>query len=304
MLVSRWSVARKVASRFVAGDTLVEAIEVVKSLNEMEMIATLDHLGEDTDTDLKAVEATEAILEILDAIEDSGVISNVSIKLTQIGLMLDEDMAAQNVARILERARIYDNFVRIDMEDSPTIDKAITLYKQMRTKFGFDNVGMVVQSYLYRTEEDTLDLLKDLTRIRLVKGAYDEPAEISYAKKSNTDSCFDRLTGLLLQTACSEDAPFIGKDGKWPPIPAIATHDQKRIVYAKQIAQQFGLSKNKLEFQMLYGIKRGLQQQLVGEGYPVRIYVPFGKEWYPYFMRRLAERPANLWFFISNFLKD
>jgi len=302
-LVMGWGIARRTALRFVAGETIQDAIRTVQELNAQGLIATLDHLGEDTGTPEEARQATEDIIGMLDSVQNSGVCANVSIKLTQIGLNLDEKLCAENLIHILERARQQKNFVRIDMEDSNCVDVTLRLYHRVRHELGFDNVGLVIQSYLYRSEDDTRQLMTDKTCIRLVKGAYDEPPEVAFPKKADTDACFDRLTAILLDTALEADAPALSADGKWPPLPAIGTHDEKRIEFAKQHAAQIGLPKQKLEFQLLFGIRRELQTQLSAEGYPVRIYVPFGTEWYPYFMRRLAERPANIWFFIANFLR-
>jgi proline dehydrogenase len=168
---------------------------------------------------------------------------------------------------------------------------------------GFDNVGVVLQSYLYRSKQDARDLMAASTRIRLVKGAYDEPPSVAYPKKADVNACFDRVTEILLEASAVGSAPAASADGRWPPIAAIATHDEKRIAFAKAHAQKIDLPKNKLEFQMLYGIRRRLQEELAADGYPVRVYVPYGTQWYPYFMRRLAERPANLWFFLSSFVR-
>jgi proline dehydrogenase len=228
--------------------------------------------------------------------------SNVSIKLTQIGLALDEELCMTNLIRIVEVAAQNKNYIRIDMEDTPYTDKTIRLYRQIRQK-GYKNVGMVVQSYLFRTEADTRALLTEDTRFRLVKGAYMEPIELAYPRKADVDANFDLLTKIMIDAALSTNAPTISADGRIPPIPAIGTHDPKRIEFAKKYAEKVGLPKNALEFQMLYGIRRDLQEQCARDGYPVRIYVPYGTHWYPYFMRRLAERPANVWFFISNFFR-
>jgi proline dehydrogenase len=171
----------------------------------------------------------------------------------------------------------------------------------MREK-GYTNVGMAIQSYLFRSEADTRRLLQDETRIRLVKGAYREPPDKAFPKKADVDANYDLLTKLLIDTSLAVKSS-LSADGRVPPIPAIASHDEDRIKFAKQYADKVGLPKSGLEFQMLYGIRRDLQEQLAKEGYPVRVYVPFGTHWYPYFMRRLAERPANVWFFISNFFR-
>ena len=188
------------------------------------------------------------------------------------------------------------------MEDSPYTEKTIKLFRAMRTR-GYSDVGLVVQSYLYRTENDTLELLGEGTRFRLVKGAYKESAQIAYPKKIDVDLNFDNLTRLLLNYAIENGALEISEDGRIPPVTALGTHDEKRINFAISYQISKGLSKRALEFQMLYGIRRDLQEKLVNDGYPVRIYVPFGTHWYPYFVRRLAERPANIWFFISNLFR-
>lgn len=301
-LMSRWKFAWGVASRFVAGEKIEDAIRAVRELNARGINATLDHLGEHTSTPDEAKQATQDILEVIHQISCCEVRSNISIKLTQIGLALDERLCAENLERIVEAARQNSNYVRIDMEDTPYTDKTIRLYRQMRQK-GYNNVGMVVQSYLYRTEADTRALLAEDTRFRLVKGAYKEPPELAYPKKADVDANFDLLTKITIDAALAADSPTISADGRIPPIPALGTHDAKRIQFAKKYAEKVGLPKNALEIQMLYGIRRDLQDQCAQEGYPLRIYIPYGTHWYPYFMRRLAERPANVWFFISNFFR-
>ena len=302
-LVMGWKIARKVALRFVAGETLQDAIDVIQRGNMNSMNATLDQLGEDTHTADEARKTTNDILNILDVIEKSGARSNLSVKLTQIGLTLDETLCGENLERILSHARQLNTFVRIDMEGSDCTDGTFRLYRKMHHELGYNNVGMVLQSYLYRSEEDTQTLLADNTRIRLVKGAYKESPEIAFPKKKDVDQNYDHLVKMMLKAAQLESSPSLSKDGKWPPITAVATHDRKRIDYAIEIACQLGVPKEKVEFQMLYGIRRDIQKDLVFRGYPMRIYVPYGTEWYPYFMRRLAERPANLWFFVSSFFR-
>jgi proline dehydrogenase len=225
----------------------------------------------------------------------------VSIKLTQIGLALDEPLCLQNLEKIMARATKFQNFVRIDMEDTPYTDKTIHLFRQMRQK-GY-NTGLAVQSYLYRTEKDTRELIAEGSRFRLIKGAYKEPPELAYPKKADVNANFDLLTQIMIDASMAAGSPQVSADGRIPPIPAIGSHDPRRIEFAKNYASKVGLPKQALEFQMLYGIRRDLQEQLVEEGYPVRIYVPYGTHWYPYYMRRLAERPANVWFFISNFFR-
>jgi proline dehydrogenase len=303
-LVTSWSIAWRVASRFVAGEKIGDAIRVVRGLNEKCINATLDHLGEHTSRVEEADRATQDILSILGEIDKAGVRANVSIKLTQIGMGLDEEICRQNLALILDHVKKHGNFLRIDMEDTPYTDITLSLYSSMLQRgFTVNQVGMVVQSALYRTEADVRRLLESHTRIRLVKGAYKEPTDKAFPKKADVDANFDLLTKLMIDAAARLEENRISADGRKPPIPAIATHDEKRIAFAKQYAARVGLPKEALEFQMLYGIRRDLQEQLVQEGYPVRIYVPFGTHWYPYFMRRLAERPANIWFFISNFFR-
>jgi len=301
-IVSNWGFAWRMASRFVAGTKVEDALVVIRELNAKGINVTLDHLGEHTSKPEEASEATEEILNTLDEIKKSNLCANVSIKLTQIGLGLDETLCAQNLERILSRARDQANFIRIDMEDTPYTDKTLNLFYQMRSK-GYKNTGMVLQSYLYRTEADARKLLEDLTPIRLVKGAYQEPADKAFPKKVDVDANYDLLTKIMIDAALIQNPSQLNADGCFPPIPAIATHDENRIAFAKQYIQKVGLPISAIEFQMLYGIRRDLQDQLKREGYPVRVYVPFGTHWYPYFMRRLAERPANVWFFISNLVR-
>ncbi|MCZ2288989.1 MAG: proline dehydrogenase family protein [Anaerolineales bacterium] len=302
-IVTGWSFAWKAASRFVAGEKTEDAVRVVRDLNAKGVNATLDHLGEHTSTADEAAQATQDILAILDEIETAGVRANVSIKLTQIGMGLDESVCRENLQRILQRAREHGNFIRIDIEDTPYTDTTLAIYQSMLER-GFTNrhFGMAVQSYLFRAEADTKALLANKTTIRLVKGAYKEPPEKAFPKKADVDANYDLLTRLLIDASLA-DRSKLSEDGRVPPIPVIATHDEKRIEFTVSYANKVGLPKDGLEFQMLYGIRRDLQEKLAKDGYPVRVYVPFGTHWYPYFMRRLAERPANIWFFISNFFK-
>lgn len=300
-LVMNWEFAWRAASRFVAGTRLDDALRVVRELNARGINATLDHLGEHTSTPEEAQQAADDIFATLDALGDPGFYSNVSIKLTQIGLGLDEGLCAGHLERILARAKQRNNFIRVDIEDTPYTDKTINLYYRMRAK-GYENVGMAVQSYLYRAEADARKLLAAKTRIRLVKGAYDEPPDKAFPRKADVDANYDLLAKILIDASLAHHST-LSRDGRVPPIPAIATHDEKRIAFAKQYTEKAGLPKDGLEFQMLYGIRRDLQEQLVKQGYPVRVYVPFGTHWYPYLMRRLAEWPANIWFLISNLFR-
>ncbi len=301
-LVTSWSFAWRTASRFIAGTKLDDAMRVVRTMNAKGINVTLDHLGEHTSTPEEAQQATDDIFSTLDALgAETSARGNVSIKLTQIGLGLDENLCAQNLERILARARQNNTFVRVDIEDTPYTDKTINMYYLMREK-GYSNVGTAVQAYLYRAEADTLRLVQDKTPIRLVKGAYKEPPDKAFPRKADVDANYDLLTKILIDASLANQTK-LSDDGRIPPIPAIASQDEKRIAFAKQYADKVGLPKAGLEFQMLYGIRRDLQEQLVKEGYPVRVYVPFGTHWYPYFMRRLAERPANIWFFVSNLFR-
>lgn len=303
-LITNWGFAWRMASRFVAGETCADAVRAIRELNEKCISATLDHLGEHTSTVEEADRATQDVLTVLNEIDKAGVRANVSIKLTQIGMGLDEEICRRNLVRILDLAKAHGNFVRIDMEDTPYTDITLAIYYSMLQRgFNVSQVGMVVQSYLYRTEADVRKLLEYNTRIRLVKGAYKEPSDKAFPKKADVDANFDLLTKQMIDAALKVEANRISTDGRVPPMPAIATHDEKRIAFAKQYAEKVGLPKEALEFQMLYGIRRDLQEQLVKQDYPVRVYVPFGTHWYPYFMRRLAERPANIWFFVSNYFK-
>ncbi|MFT3895613.1 MAG: proline dehydrogenase family protein [Anaerolineales bacterium] len=303
-LITSWGFAWKAASRFVAGERIEDAIRAIRELNAKGINATLDHLGEHTSTAEEADKSTQDILTVLNEIDKAGVRANVSIKLTQIGMGLDEETCQQNLVRILDLARQHNNFVRIDIEDTPYTDMTISIYNAMLERgFTTRTMGMAVQSYLYRAEADVKKLLETNTRFRLVKGAYKEPADKAYPKKADVDANYDLLTKIMIDANLKLENNTVSDDGRVPPIPAIASHDEKRIAFAKQYVEKVGLPKKGIEFQMLYGIRRELQERLVKEGYPVRVYVPFGTHWYPYFMRRLAERPANIWFFISNYFR-
>jgi proline dehydrogenase len=302
-LVMGWGLAWRTASRFVAGITIEDALPKIRELNAKGINVTLDHLGEHTSSPKEAAEATQAILRTLDVIKHEDLCANVSIKLTQVGLGLDDRACRENVSLILERARLHHNFVRIDMEDTPYTDQTIDVFHDMRHQ-GHHDLGMVLQSYLYRSEQDARHLLAEGTPIRLVKGAYQEPASKAFPRKADVDANFDRLAQLMLDAALAAHGHAAGSNGCFPPLAAFGTHDERRIDFARQYAQKIGLSQSAYEFQMLYGIRRDLQEQLVQGGHLVRVYVPFGTHWYPYYMRRLAERPANLWFFVSNLLRD
>ena len=301
-LVMGMSLARKMSARFVAGETLADAIRAIKELNVKGINATLDHLGEHTATAEDSRSATRDILQALDAIQASGVRANVSVKLTQFGLVVDPKLCADNLAAIVERAASYNNFIRVDMEDSPVTQITLDIMREMRQR-GFNNVGIVIQAYLYRSEDDIRQLIQDCYTVRLCKGAYKEPARVAFPQKKDVDTNYDKLAALLIDGAKEKGCPAVTDDGRYPPVPGLATHDARRVEFAKEYARKVDLPQQAIEFQMLYGIRRELQDQLASEGYPVRVYVPYGTEWYPYYMRRLAERPANVWFFVSNFFR-
>lgn len=301
-LVTQWGFARRAASRFVAGETLGEALDAIAVLNRRGMHATLDHLGEHVDHAEAARAATQDYLEILERICSSGVRSNASLKLTQLGLALDYELCLGNLRQIVRKASTCGIFVRIDMEDSPTVDRTLAICHELQSE-GLANVGVVIQAYLYRSQADVASLAINGTRIRLCKGAYMEPAAVAFPKKSEVDNSYDRLASMLIDAALRHGSEPSSPDGRVPALAAIATHDPKRIDFARQYAERVGLPRPALEFQMLYGIRSDLQQLLADEGYPVRVYVPYGSEWYPYYVRRLAERPANLWWFLKNLVR-
>jgi proline dehydrogenase len=300
-IAMRSSIIWKMASRFIAGVTLADGIHAIQKLNSKGINATLDHLGEDTDSPEKARQATADILEAFDAIEQAGVRGNVSIKLTQIGLEISNELCLENLERILEKARGYESFVRIDMEDSAVTQRTLDVLHAARLH-GYENVGIVIQAYLYRSEADIHKLLDECFKIRLCKGAYTEPVKVAYPKMQDINNNYDRCAALLINGALAKDCPRVSTDGKIPPIAGLATHDSKRIEFAKVYAEKVGLPKNAMEFQMLNGIRSDLQEQLAKEGYCVRVYVPYGTEWYPYVMRRVAERPADI-LFLFPFIK-
>ncbi|MBV6395651.1 MAG: Proline dehydrogenase 2 [Anaerolineales bacterium] len=302
-VVTGWPLAWKAASRFIAGEQAEDAIRVVRELNARGINVTLDHLGEHTSTMDEAAQSTDEILAVLDAIDRADIRANVSIKLTQIGMGLDETVCRDNLRRILARAKERKNFIRIDIEDTPYTDTTLATYQAM-LDLGYtgDTFGMALQSYLFRSEADMKNLLAGQMRVRLVKGAYNEPPDKAFPKKADVDANYDLLAKMMMDASLAGRSA-LSEDGRIPPIPAIATHDEKRIEFAESYANKVNLPKGGMEFQMLYGIRRDMQEKLVQNGYPVRVYVPFGRHWYPYFMRRLAERPANIWFFLSNLFR-
>jgi proline dehydrogenase len=283
--------ARSMARRFVAGERLEEAITAVEGLNGQGLLATLDHLGENVTSETEARDAAHELLDLLAAIDASGLRAGVSVKLTQLGLDLNPALAAESVEQIVARAAEAGRFVRIDMESHEYVQPTLDLFEGLWGRY--KNVGVVIQSYLYRSAGDVARLVELGASVRLVKGAYDEPPEVAYPDKADTDASYVRLMEQLF----SEEAQASGV------YPAIATHDTVLIDWAKDHAQQHGILPERFEFQMLYGIRTGLQRQLAAEGYRVRAYVPYGEQWYPYLMRRLAERPANLLFLLRNLFR-
>jgi proline dehydrogenase len=277
---------RKTASRFVAGETLEDALQAVRLANQQRLLGILDLLGENTVTLEDAGQAGREVSAVLDLLQAENVNCNISVKLTQLGLALDAEAAFQNLLRITKHAREKDNFVWVDMEESRYTQSTLDIVARAHREQG--NVGAVIQAYLYRSERDIIDLMKKGIPVRLVKGAYLEPGNVAFHKKRQTDANFLKLMPLLLA----------GKT-----MNAIATHDESIIDATKEYARSQGISKDRFEFQLLYGIRRDLQLRLAEEGYRVRIYIPYGRQWYAYFMRRLAERPANVSFIVRNFFK-
>lgn len=293
-LISSRSLSWRVASRFIAGSDRESAIAVTRALNSNGLMVTLDYLGESCTSEGEAVHAREEILRLLDDIHRHELNANVSVKPTQLGLKIDPSLALDNICRLVKKAEEVGNFIRIDMEDSPTTDTTLNLYRELRHKAGLSNVGVVIQSYLYRSEDDIEQLIEDGARVRLCKGAYAEPAEVAFPQKADVDANYLNLSRLLL-------SPKARAKGVYP---AFATHDPNMIDDIKRYTRVNNIPRDAFEFQMLYGIRRDLQEHLAREGYRVRVYVPYGTAWYPYFVRRLAERPANLWFFVSNLVRS
>ena len=292
-LVTRLPLAQRVAGRFVAGETVADAMRVGRELNEAGFHVSLDFLGESVTTATEAEAARDEILALLDQIAAAGLNANVSVKPTQLGLKIDSALLYDNVRAIVQEAADHDNWIRLDMEDSDAIDRTLALYQHLRTEEGLDNVGVVIQSYLYRSEADVAQLAAAGARVRLCKGAYAEPPERAFPRKADTDANLLQLMAMLL-------TPDALARGAWL---ALATHDDQLISAAVTYLARHQLPPGTIEFQMLFGVRRDLQQSLLAAGHPVRIYVPYGHAWYPYFVRRLAERPANLWFFLSNLIQ-
>jgi proline dehydrogenase len=279
---------RGFARRFIAGESVEEAVAAVQGLTARGLLLTLDYLGESVRSSAEADAATRDYVRILNAIVASNIERNVSVKLTQLGLDVDRATCVDNLRRILDPATGHGFFVRIDMENSPYTDVTLQILETLWGQ-GYRDVGIVLQSCLMRTEADMERVNALGARIRLVKGAYKEPKMIAYQKKADVDAAFVRLMQRLLAES---------------PYPAIATHDPKMIDATRQFAADKGVGKDRFEFQMLYGVRRDLQAALAADGYRMRIYVPFGDQWYPYFMRRLGERPANVWFVVKSLISE
>jgi proline dehydrogenase len=272
--------ARRVSRRFVAGETLDEAMAVARDLEARRMKVSLDHLGESVERERQAIQATNDYISILERIGcEEGVTASISIKPTQIGLAIDPDLCRRNLRRLAEAARERGNFVRIDMESSQYTELTLSVFYELVEEF--ENLGVVIQSYLRRSEADVRKLAALSAPVRLCKGAYKEPEKLAFQKKSEVNDSFVQLLEMLMRS----EAPL-----------AVATHDGQMIEAAKRLMRELPDRRAPVEFQMLYGIRRDLQARLVEEGFRMRIYVPYGHEWYPYFMRRMAERPANLFF--------
>jgi len=278
------------ASRFIAGVTLEEAINRAKELNDQNIWVTLDHLGESVISKEEALHATHIIIETYEAISNAGLSkTNISVKLTQLGLDIDSSFCLENMRKIVAKAKSTDNFLRVDMEDTPRIDSTMGIFQSLLAEFGSATIGLVIQSYLYRSQEDVERLGKQGVNLRIVKGAYKEPKEVAFPAKKDVDNHFISLVKQHL------------KNGAYT---AIATHDENMIYPLLEWIKSQKIPDNLYEFQMLFGIRTDLVKKLVSEGYKVRVYTPFGKEWYPYFTRRLAERPANALFIIKNLFKN
>lgn len=288
-LGERSSLGVKLSSRFVAGMEIDDALRVAEAVNKQGMSVSLDSLGESVTSEAEAHRAAEVYHRLLDAIAERKLNANVSVKLTQMGLLLSPALAESIAENLVRHARSADNFVRIDMEDSSLTQVTLDVVRRLHSKACLRGaVGIVIQSYLYRSEADVEQLLADGIRIRLCKGAYKEPPEVAFPKKSAVDANYVRLARMLL------DSPIYH---------GLATHDERMIADTKGFAAQRGVDPGRYEFQMLFGVRRDLQRRLVEQGHNVRVYVPFGHEWYPYFMRRLAERPANVFFLAKNLMR-
>jgi proline dehydrogenase len=280
---------QKMSRRFVAGNSIEDCLRATKEVNDLGMSVSVDNLGENVTNAEEAKHSAELYHQMLDAIDARKLNANVSLKLTHMGLDIDEKLAFDITTGLVRRAAHINNFVRVDMEGSPYTQKTLDFVHGLHAQNGNQgHVGAVIQAYLKRSEADIEKLCANGIRVRLCKGAYKEPAEIAFQDKADVDANYVRLMKILL------------KSGTYH---GIATHDEKMIQATKDFAREAGIPASAFEFQMLYGIRRDLQQQIVREGYNMRVYIPFGAEWYPYFMRRLAERPANAMFVMKNLFR-
>jgi proline dehydrogenase len=284
------SLGNKLSSRFVAGLEIDDALRVAEQVNRQGMLVTLDSLGESVTTEAEAMRSADVYHRLLDEIAARKLKSNISVKLTQMGLTQDPALAERIAANLTQHARATGNFVRIDMEDSSLTQITMDIVRRIHEQPDLaDAVGIVIQSYLFRSQSDIEQLIADGIRVRLCKGAYKEPPEVAFPSKADVDANYIKLANLLLQS---------------PIYHGLATHDENMIAAAKSFAAAHNIPPSHFEFQMLFGVRRDLQRKLVAEGYNVRVYVPFGREWYPYFMRRLAERPANVFFIAKQLLRQ
>ena len=285
----RSTIGTRLSSRFVAGMEIEDALRVADAVNKQGMAVSLDSLGESVTSENEAYRAAEIYHRLIDAIAARQLSANVSVKLTQLGLGLSREVAESIAENLTEHARSAGTFVRIDMEDSSLTQVTLDIVRRIHARPGLRGaIGTVIQSYLYRSQADVEQLLADGIRIRLCKGAYKEPAEVAFPAKSDVDANYIRLTCMLLDS---------------PVYHGLATHDVAMLDAAKSFARQHGIEPGRFEFQMLFGVRRDLQRELVRDGYNMRVYIPFGREWYPYFMRRLAERPANVFFIAKNLMR-
>ena len=277
-------------ARFIAGMQPEDALRVAEAVNRQRISVTLDSLGESVTSPTEAHRAADVYHRLLDSIAERGLDANISIKLTQMGLEQSPDLAESIAENLVQHARSTQNFVRIDMEDSDLTQETLDIVRRVHAHAGLRGaVGVVIQAYLYRSQADIEQLLADGIRIRLCKGAYKEPPEVAFPRKPDVDANFFRLAKMLVES---------------PIYHAVATHDEALVDKIKAYAAEAAIDPAHFEFQMLYGVRRDLQRKLVSQGYKVRVYVPFGSEWYPYFMRRLAERPANVIFLARNFFRS
>lgn len=273
------------AARFVAGDTIEQAIDTIKKINEANMSVTVDHLGEFIDNEEEARQAADACIEMIEEIAKWKLDSQISLKLTSMGIDISEELVMENMRRVLDAGKKHDVFVTIDMEDCERCADTLRIFKELRKEY--EGIGTVLQAYLYRTADDIAELNDLNPNLRLVKGAYKEPPTVAFPDKKDVDENFKKIIKMHLL------------NGNYT---AVATHDDKIIEFTKQLEKEYNIPRDQFEFQMLYGIRKERQEELVEEGYKMRVYVPYGDDWYGYFMRRLAERPANVAFVVKGVL--